>query len=290
MIDVYRAKELDEKTAVYGIAAGDTSYTISPIIQNAAFQFCEMNSVFVPLQVADLDAFMRSMVKPETREVELNFHGFSVTNPHKQAIIKYLDSIDETAGKIGAVNTIKIENGKLHGFNTDAAGFIEPLIKRFGDLANARVAVAGAGGAARACIYALQMAGAEVTLFARNQNKARDLADEFGIVASPLTTDHRPLTTDFDIIVNATPLGTKGEFESESIAVAEQLRGAKLVYDIVYNPLATLLLRESKKAGIETIGGIEMLVAQGAKQFEIWTGAEAPVDVMTHSVLARMRG
>src|SRR5205807_8236437 len=139
---------LDPETAVYGLIAGDTSYSISSHLQNTGFKALAIDSVFLPLQVADLDAFMRRMVLPDSREVELNFRGFSVTNPHKQAIIKYLDSIDETAQKIGAVNTVKIEDGKLCGYNTDAHGFIEPLRKQFGDLRNVRAAVIGAGGAA----------------------------------------------------------------------------------------------------------------------------------------------
>mgnify|MGYP001278530462 FL=1 len=168
MIDVFRVKELDGNTEVFGVIAADTSYSISPLLQNAAFKANKLNSVFVPLQVADLDTFFTRMVSPKTREVELNFKGFAVTNPHKQAIMRHLDEIDETASRIGAVNTVKFEGRKLYGYNTDAEGFVGPLKNAYGDLTGTRVAVFGAGGAARACIYALQLEGAKVTLQARN--------------------------------------------------------------------------------------------------------------------------
>ena len=284
MIDVFRVKELDKSTEVYGIIAGDTTYTMSPYIHNAAFKATGSNAVFVPLQVKDLDTFMRRMVLPETREIDLNFRGFSVTNPHKQAIVQYLDHVDTAAAKIGAVNTVKIEDGKLVGFNTDAQGFIAPLADNFGDLRRARAAVIGAGGAARACIYSLKDAGADVTIFARNSEKAEALAEEFGVDSKPLTTDF----SDFDIVVNATPLGTRGKGENETIATAEQLRGVKLVYDLVYNPTETRLLREAKLAGAQTLGGFKMLMAQAAEQFKIWTEKPAPIEEMTAAAQKRL--
>ncbi len=286
LINVFRAKELNKETSVYGVIAGETNYSLSPYMHNAAFRHTGRNSVFVPLQVKDLDGFMRRMVRRETREVELNFRGFAVTNPHKQTIIKHLDFVDETAQKIGAVNTVKIEDGKLSGFNTDANGFIEPLRKIYGSLKDARVTVAGAGGAARACVYALQQEGASVTVFARDFQKAAAFGREFDIAVETLTTDHRPLNT--DIFVNTTPLGTRGEREGESIATSDELRGVKLVYDLVYNPEETRLIREAKMAGSKTLGGIEMLIAQGAQQFSIWTGEDPPVDEMRAAVNARL--
>lgn len=289
MRDVYRVKELDAKTDVYGIIAGDSSYSVSPFMHNAAFKTRGLNSVFVPLQTRDLNEFMKRMVKSETREFELNFKGFAVTNPHKQSIIKYLDDVDETARDIGAVNTVKVENGKFYGYNTDASGFIEPLRKQFGVLSGARVAVIGAGGAARACIYALKNEGADVSIFARDPHKAQKLGNEFNITVRQLTTDHRPLSTDFDIIVNATPIGTKGLLQNETIAMADQLKNVKLVYDLTYNPSETRLIHEARQAGVPTLGGLEMLTAQGAKQFELWTGKTAPVDEMSAAVKKRLR-
>lgn len=285
--DIFRVKELNEQTDVYGIIAGNTSYSMSPHMHNAAFKHAGMNSVFVPLQVHDLDTFMSRMVMQETREIELNFKGFSVTNPHKQAIMKYLDSVDETAQKIGAVNTVKIEDGKLRGFNTDAPGFIAPLKNIFGDLADARVTVAGIGGAARACVYALKQERAEVTVLARDAMRAAAFAEEFAIRSATLAKGHGLPGT--DVLVNATPIGTIGGDEGGAIATADELSGAKLVYDLVYNPEETELLRRAKIAGAKTLGGMEMLVAQGAQQFLIWTGSNAPIDEMKAALNRRLK-
>lgn len=287
MIEVFRVKNLDETTDIYGIIAGDTSYSTSPYMHNAAFASEGLNAVFVPLQARDPGSFIRRMVRPETSEAELGFRGFAVTNPHKQAIIEHLDHIDETAERIGAVNTVKVEKGRLYGYNTDALGFITPLKDRLGGLSDSNVAVVGAGGAARACLYALLQEGAAVTLFVRDVQKAGKLGDEFGIRVEPLET--RSSFDKFDILVNTTPLGTKGDYQDKSVAAADQLRNLKLVYDLVYNPSETKLIAEAHLAGIPVLGGLEMLIAQGAKQYEIWTGRTAPVDVMAAAVQKRLQ-
>lgn len=290
LLEVYRVKELDANTEIYGIVGGNTSYSLSPFMHNAAFKSEKRNAVFVPFQVKNLDEFMRRMVKPETREIELNFKGFSVTIPHKQAIIKYLDEIDETARAIGAVNTVKIENGKLYGYNTDAPGFIEPLKNVYGELQNAKVAVLGAGGAARACVYALKKENAEVAIFARNLEKAKSLAGEFNVELKEFPNANQTSQIgSFDVVINTTPLGTKGELENETALLAGQLGDVKLIYDLVYNPFQTRLMSEADKANVPKIGGMAMLVAQGAKQFEIWTGKAAPLKEMGAEVLKRLK-
>jgi 3-dehydroquinate dehydratase/shikimate dehydrogenase len=288
LIEVYRAKELDENTEIYGIIGGNTRYSMSPYIHNAAFNFHKLNAVFVPLQVNNLDEFMRRMVKPETREIELNFKGFAVTIPHKQDIIKHLDYLDESAKAIGAVNTVKVIDGKLFGYNTDAHGFIEPLLNSYGDVQGAKIAILGAGGAARACIYALKNAGAAVTIFARDLIKAQNLADEFRVQLKELGTQNSELRT-FDIVVNSTPLGTKGELENETPATAEQIKNVQLVYDLVYNPFVTLFLHEAKSVNIPTIGGLAMLIAQAIKQQKIWTGKDAPVKEMSRAAMQKIQ-
>jgi len=291
LIDVYRAKELDESTNVYGILGSNTSVSMSPYIHNEAFKFHKLNSVFVPLQVNNLDEFITRMVKPETREVELNFKGFSVTIPHKQSIIKHLDFIDETAKAIGAVNTVKIVDGKLHGYNTDAQGFIEPLLNSYGDLQRAKVAVLGSGGAARACVYALKKQGAEVTVFARVLEKAKPFAEEFAVELKKLTTNGEQQTTykDFDILVNTTPLGMKGKADGVSAATAEQLKGLHLVYDLVYIPFQTPLMAKADVAEVPKIGGLAMLIAQAIEQQKIWTGLAAPMKEMSRAALLRLQ-
>ena len=286
MVNTFRVKELNTKTEVYGIIAGDTSYSISPWMHNAAFKEAGMNRVFVPLQAKDLDEFMRLMVDEETREVELNFRGFSVTNPHKRSIMEHLNNIDETAKKIGAVNTVKIENGQLFGYNTDAPGFIAPLKKVLGDVKGARVAIAGAGGAARACAYALKQEGANVTIYARRHRRAEKLAEEFGVNVGNMNNSFRPGTV--DILVNATPVGTKGGETEATIATANQMNGIKLVYDLVYNPIQTRLIREARIAGVAALGGLDMVLAQGRKQFEIWTGEAAPTNVMAAAIKRKL--
>lgn len=283
MIEVYRVKELDLDTKVYGVIGDPVSESLSPYMHNAAFVDQQINSVFLPLQVKDLDEFIHRMVKPDTREVELNFAGFAVTMPHKQTIIKHLDEIDSVAEKIGAVNTVNVRDGKLVGYNTDAFGFITPLLKRFGDVKGASVAVIGAGGAARACVVALKEQKADVTVFARGK-KTEQIADEFGVRSEQLTTDQQRLTA--DIIVNATPLGMKGPLENQSLFTADQLKGVKFVCDLVTG--ATPLIREAKKAGTPAINGIEMLIYQGAKQFEIWTGKAALLEQMREAIRKKL--
>lgn len=285
LTEVYRARKLDETTEIYGILGSDTSVSMSPYIHNEAFKFHRLNAVFVPLQVRNLDEFIEKMVKPETREIDLNFKGFAVTIPHKETIIRHLDFIEESAKTIGAVNTVKITDGKLHGYNTDAQGFIEPLLNSYGDLKGSQVAVLGAGGAARACVYALKKHGADVTIFARNSEKARFLAGEFG-------ADHGELpfsaNTKYDILVNTTPLGMKGKNEDETPVSADRLKDFQLVYDLVYTPFQTRLMAEADKAEVPKIGGLAMLIAQARRQQKIWTGLDAPMKEMSRAALKRL--
>lgn len=288
LIETYRVRELDEQTEIYGILGNPVSHSLSPYIHNAAFKFHHLNAVFIPFEVNNLDEFIEKFVRRETREITLNFKGFSVTAPHKQAIIKHLDSIDETAETIGAVNTVKIVDGELHGYNTDAAGFIEPLKNAYGDLKNVGVAVVGGGGAARAAIHALQNEGANVTVLVRNLEKSRRLSEEFRIEAEEFGTQSSRLAT-AKIIVNSTPLGTKGALENETPLTAEQMRNAHLAYDLVYNPFETLFLREAKSANVPTIGGLAMLIAQAMEQSRIWTGRAAPMQAMSRAALARLQ-
>jgi 3-dehydroquinate dehydratase / shikimate dehydrogenase len=282
---LYRVKDLGTETGVYGIIAGDTSYSMSPHLHNPAFKAGGVDAVFVPLQVTDIKSFLRRMVVRDTREVDLNFLGFSVTNPHKRAIMPYLSCIDPDAKAIGAVNTIKIVDGEMHGYNTDAEGFIRPLVARFDEIKGSRSAVIGTGGAARACVYMLKQYGSVVTVIGRDSQKSANLAGELGAKTTSFSgTDFGG----FDIVVNATPIGTKGPNEEDTVATAEQLNGTKIVYDLTYNPTETRLAREAKKAGALFVGGLEMLISQGGRQFEIWTGQEAPLDVMRAAVRLRL--
>jgi 3-dehydroquinate dehydratase/shikimate dehydrogenase len=287
MIELYRAKELSRDTKVYGVIGDPVSSSLSPYVHNSAFAAADVDAVFLPLLVRDLHAFFNRMVLPATREVELNFAGFAVTMPHKQTVMKYLDWIDPAAERIGAVNTIKMENGKLLGSNTDADGFIRTLKARAPDLSGARFAMIGSGGAARACIDALRQEPVDVTLFGRDAAKAARLADEFSITADTIS-NLRSSIPDFDIVVNATPLGMQGDLANVSPLTADQLKGVKLVFDLVTRAGDTPLMREAKEAGVDIISGVEMLLEQAAEQFQIWTGIEAPRSIMRKSAFARM--
>lgn len=289
MIDVYRVKELDENSEIYGLVAGSVSHSVSPQIHNAAFKFHKMNAVYVPFAVKNLEEFMRRMVNSKTREIDWNFQGFSVTIPHKIEIMKYLTHVDETAEKIGAVNTVFLveDDNAIYGTNTDAEGFIEPLRNTYGSLIGARAAVLGAGGAARAVCYALTQAGVSVKVFARNVEKAKELREIFGLEVAELSGDKYE---GFDFLINTTPLGMKkGGLEKETPATAEQLKGVGLVYDLVYNPFETRLMREAALVSVPTIGGLAMLIAQAAAQQKIWTGKDAPVKEISAAALRKLQ-
>jgi 3-dehydroquinate dehydratase/shikimate dehydrogenase len=279
---IYRVNDITSETKVYGVIGNPVIQSLSPNIHNQAFAYASLDSVFVPLFVNDLRGFMDRMVHNSTREVDLNFAGFSVTMPHKLAVMEHLDQIDETAQAIGAVNTIQCDRGRMKGYNTDAAGFISPLLSRLGAVRDARAAVFGAGGAARACLYALKREGASIAVFARDRDKRESLSAEFGADPFGLQTGEIGC---FDIVVNATSVGMNRE-STDSIIDLDKFPRTKLVYDIVTSAKPTALLRDAKAAGIETISGLEMLVAQAVLQFEIWTGDQAPVDVMQRAAEA----
>ena len=282
--DVYRIDQIDSKTEVMGLMGKPVSGSLSPHIHNAAFAAAAVNAVYIPFQVADAAQFIRRMAHPRSRELDWNLRGLSVTAPHKSAVMDQLDWIDSAAKEIGAVNTILIKDDGLHGYNTDASGFMSPLRREFSSLEGVRCALIGAGGSARAALWALRNEGAEVVLCARNPDRAKPVAEELGVEYLPYGTSR---FDGFDIVVNATPLGTRGELEDETCVTADQLCGVRLAYDLVYNPIETRFLREARAAGCETLGGIEMLLAQAVEQFELWIGKEPDVKVMR---AAAMRG
>jgi 3-dehydroquinate dehydratase/shikimate dehydrogenase len=278
--ETYRIEKISTATQIVGLVGSPTSHSISPNIHNAAFETKKLDAVYLRFEVHDLSEFMRRMVNPRSRELDWNLRGFSVTAPHKSAVIDYLDWIEPAAKEIGAVNTIVIEENEMRGYNTDAEGFRQPLLNRLNSLTGLRCAVIGAGGAARMVTWVLKREGADVTIFARQNEKAAALADELGVKSEHFSDAS---FAEFDLIVNATPVGTKGPLESATVVTAEQLRGAGFFYDLVYNPKETLLMRQARAVGCETLGGAEMLVTQAAAQFRLWTGIEAPVEVMAQA-------
>lgn len=266
--EVYRIDRIDRGTAITGLMGKPVGHSISPMIQNRAFEFADVNAVYLPFEVDDVDSFMRRMAHPRSREIDWKLRGLSVTAPHKVAVMDHLDWIDPVAKEIGAVNTIVVTDDELHGYNTDAAAFIRPLTAAMGALKRTRVAVIGAGGAARSALWALKREGVSVSLFVRNPETGRQLSG-FGVDINQL--EHATFKS-FDVVINATPVGTRGHSEAESLVSADQLRGVRLVYDLVYNPIETRLMQIASATGCRVLGGLEMLIAQAAEQFKLWMG------------------
>ena len=204
--------------------------------------------------------------------------GFSVTMPYKSAIIRELDWLDPLAARIGACNTVAVQRGKWMGWNTDAAAVIEVLTKRL-RLAGSRILMLGAGGAARAAAYALRAEGALVFIAARRESAARRLARGLSAQVVPWWSADG---LDVDAVINATPVGMAPQVDASPIDLA-RLR-ARVVFDMVYHPLQTRFLHQARSRGLIAIPGLEMLVAQGARQFEIWTGQAAPRALMEQAV------
>ena len=282
--ELYRVHEIKAETAITGLVGSPVVHSLSPHMHNAAFAARGCDGVYIPFEVADADAFLRRMVNPRTRELDWRLRGLSVTAPHKSAVMSHLDWVEPRAREIGAVNTVVVEGEELRGYNTDADAALEP-VRVVVELRGARVAVLGAGGAARALLWGLRERGARPTVYARDLAKARAVAGEFG--ADAATLGEAPLGG-YELVVNATPLGTRGKHEREAASAAAQLRGARVAYDLVYNPAETRFLREARAAGCETVGGLPMLVAQAARQFTLWTGLEAPLEVMRAAAERRM--
>jgi 3-dehydroquinate dehydratase/shikimate dehydrogenase len=274
--ELYRIDQITRETPVYGLLGWPVGHSLSPAMHNTALTEAGLQGVYLPLAARDLNGFMRRLARPESRAWDWNLCGLSVTAPHKVAILKYLDGLAPEAAAIGAANTVCFDGAKLFGHNTDAEGFITPLRELYGDLRDARCAALGAGGAARCAVWALRQAGADVTVLARDAGKARRLAGDFSAKAGGLGA----ALSGFDIVVNATPLGTKGAQENSTPAVAAQLSGVGLAYDLVYNPPLTPFLREAQAADCKVLGGLPMLIRQAAAQFRLWTGHEAPLPAL----------
>ena len=274
---LYRAHRLNPRTRIYGIIGNPVAHSLSPVMQNAAFQARRQDAVYVPFLVSDLKDFLRT-----AREIGLS--GFSVTRPHKESMLRYLDGCDPLARRIGAVNTVVVRgNGKLYGYNTDYVGVLRPLARHM-DLTQKRVLIVGAGGAARAVAFALAWAGSQVFIAARRPAQAEGLARAAHATAVALDRLHR---LDFHAIVNATPVGMEPNAHASPLK-ASQLR-AQIVFDMVYRPRQTKLLRLARERGIRIIPGWQMLLEQGAAQFEIWTGLRAPMRAMRQALLHALR-
>jgi 3-dehydroquinate dehydratase / shikimate dehydrogenase len=275
--EVFRIDEVSPATRVYGVVGNPVAYSLSPLIHNLAFRRETVNAVFLALQATKMEDVLTLV-----REIPL--HGLAVTMPFKGDILKHLANTDDLSEKIGACNTVvRALDEKLYGFNTDVAAIIRPLERRL-PLEGARILVMGAGGAARAAVFGLKDRGAEVTIVNRTPEAGRKLARQ----AKAKTIKYEQLAkASWDVILNATPIGMRGH-ELQSWLKPEHLN-ARLVFDMVYNPIETPLLRMAREKGIAVISGVEMFVQQGARQFEIWTGKPAPEDEMLRAVVHVLR-
>ncbi|HEY4359288.1 MAG TPA: shikimate dehydrogenase [Acidobacteriaceae bacterium] len=277
LIETYRADQVDAATKIYGVAGDPIRASLSPLMMNTAFRRETVNAVYLGLQTSKAEDLFEL-----AREIPIQ--GLSITMPLKETVIPLLERTDPLSAKIGAVNTVlRAQDGKFYGFNTDVAGIIVPLERRL-SLNGAKVLVLGAGGVARAAVFACRDKGAEVSILNRTPETAQKLARQAGAK----TIKHDAVAkTHFDVIINCTPLGMTG-FKGTPLLNAEDLN-ARLVFDTVYNPLETPLLRMARSKGIAVISGVEMFVQQGVRQFEIWTGKPAPVDDMLRVVLHSLR-
>jgi 3-dehydroquinate dehydratase/shikimate dehydrogenase len=277
MKQLYRAHTLTRRTRVYGVIGDPVGHSLSPILHNTGFIERHLDAVYLPFLVHDLRDFLAAFP-------EFGVRGFSVTHPHKQAILKYLKECDALATEIGAVNTVVVRrDGSLLGSNTDYLGVLRALEKKL-RINGSRILIFGAGGSARAAALALVRAGADVAICARREKAAKELARAFGAEVVPRAA----LRTEFfDAILNATPVGMHPHDGVSPLAPSEL--NCRLVMDLINRPRRTQLLKIAASKGIATVPGVEMLLAQGFAQWELWTGKPAPQAPMRRAVLAALR-
>jgi len=269
-----------------GVMGDPIAHSKSPAMHNAALQAAEVNGMYMPLHVHpdQLEAAVRGIVA-------LGYRGVNVTIPHKEQVMQYLDVIDESARLIGAVNTIVNEGGTLTGYNTDGIGYVRSLKEEaVPELAGKRIAVLGAGGAARGVIYALALEKPErIHILNRTVDRAIALASDLrghglGEISGSGMEDAATVLATADIVINTTAAGMHPHVDEVPVDLTLIREGAA-VSDLIYNPLETRLLRESRMRGCTVHGGLGMFVYQGAVAFEHWLGIPAPVETMRRAVL-----
>jgi 3-dehydroquinate dehydratase/shikimate dehydrogenase len=269
--NIYRIDQVDAATRIYGVAGDPVEHSLSPIIMNTALRRENVNAVYLPLHAKTMKDLMQCVSG-------IPLHGMSITMPYKQSIVTHLDNTDAHTTKVGACNTVvRGQEGKLYGFNTDIAGVLRPLEQRIA-IDKAKVLVLGAGGAARAAVFGLKERGAEVWVMNRTSAKGQKLARQ-AKAHSIKRADLKKVA--FDVIINATPVGMGN---TRDCPLKEQEIQARVVFDMVYDPVETRLLQIARAKGIAVIPGIEMFVQQAARQFEIWTGKPAPAADMLRAV------
>ncbi|HHT9132302.1 MAG TPA: shikimate dehydrogenase [Candidatus Tripitaka californicus] len=277
MLEVYHINEINGETSIYGLIGNPVGHSLGPYIHNAAFRELGINAVYLPFKVEDLKKFVQGFKG-------LKVQGYSVTIPHKEAIVPLLDGLDPLAREIGAVNTVVNKAGNLMGYNTDSTAALRELEEAVGDLKGKKATLIGAGGAARAIAFGLKKKGADVTLVNRTEDRARRLAQELGCHYRRFEDVTR---IDGEVLINTTSVGMYPKTDV-SLVPPEALRPGMWVFDIVYNPLQTRLLREAGERGCRTLDGLRMFLYQAAQQFELWTGRPAPLELMERVIRERL--
>jgi 3-dehydroquinate dehydratase/shikimate dehydrogenase len=274
---LYRAHALNRQTQIFGVIGDPITHSLSPLLHNTAFVARRSNAVYLPFLVKNLRDFLKAAP-------DFDLRGFSVTLPHKQTILRHLHDCDRLSTEIGAVNTVIVRrNGSLYGCNTDYVGVLRALAKKL-TLPKSRVLILGAGGSARAAAFALSRAGAGVYICARRQTAARQLASAIGGETVP----RRDLRNQsFDAILNATPVGMYPHAAISPLAPGEL--HCRIVMDLIYRPERTQLLKFAAQKRIATVSGVEMFLAQGIAQWELWMKRPAPAKAMRRAVLAALR-
>jgi 3-dehydroquinate dehydratase/shikimate dehydrogenase len=284
MVKVFRHNNITRSTAVYGVVADPVAHSLSPQIHNAAFGADGIDAVYVPFRVP-FDA-LGQFIEDVPR---LGIRGLSVTIPHKEAIAKFLTKVDPAVKGIGAVNTVLFKEEDVLGYNTDYKAAMDCLENVLGGpsgpgspstLKNKKVLVLGAGGVARAVMYGLQRRGARATIASRTRSRAQFLAETFGGRCVEWSARH---TGDAEIIVNCTPVGMHPNVDETPFHKAH-LKPSIVVFDTVYNPESTLLLKEARSHGCRTVTGVEMFIRQAALQYLLFTGREAPEPLMRETL------
>ena len=264
---------LNSDTSLFAVLGDPVSHSLSPVMHNRAFANAGYNGVYLAFRVKNIGKAV-SGIKA------FDIKGASITIPHKISVIKFLDELDDTAEKMGAVNTVVNRQGVLTGYNSDSLGAVEALLEKTA-IKDKDVVILGAGGAARAIGFGIISQGGRVTIVNRTAAKGEELARDLRSEFQPLSDLKKEK---YQILINTTPVGMIPDNYAMPVR-KEHLEKSIVVMDVVYNPLKTRLLMEAENIGCVTIDGVSMFVYQGAFQFELWTGMKAPVDVMKKAVL-----
>lgn len=273
------------KTNVVGIIGDPVEHSMSPLMHNAAFRYLNLDYIYVPFKVSS-DELKSAIAGAKA----LNIIGLNVTIPHKTDAIKYMDSLDKSAELVGAVNTIKIEDNHLKGYNTDGIGAVK-AIEEFSTVKNKKIIILGAGGASKAVSFQILIDGAkELVIANRTPENALELKNDLikklnaNVKCVDLEEELKNELLDADILINTTPIGMYPNVDQEPLVKAEMMHENLIVNDLVYNPLKTGLLKEAEKTGAKTISGIKMLIYQGMESFRIWTDVNPPLEVFQEAL------